>query len=627
MLRTLTPGFALIAWLAVSARAADVPTMKIDVDASELPRRLIHTTQEITCKPGPLKLWYPKWIPGTHGPKGRVEDIGGLRIETLDGQSLPWKRDEIELYSFIVQVPEGAKGVRVRLDTICESASVEAAGIYSYGNASIGTINWNTCVLYPDRIPSDDLPVKVSLRLPAGWKFATALKSAEPADGVISFQPVSLTTFIDSPLITGRHLRSFKLTKEGIPPVYLDLTSESPEALNLDPKVVELYARLVRESQALFGVTHYSEYHLLVVCSDNFGRFGVEHLNSSMNGVPERALVDDQYRKGWIAMLLPHEFAHSWCGKYRRPAEMITPDYHTPMKTKLLWVYEGLTTYLGEVLMVRSGLATQDEYRVSLAQTLRRLSSTTGRQWRPLEDTAVASHLSRNPGKSWNQLRRTQDYYPEGMLVWYECDAIIREKTDGARSLDDFCRRFFAKVPGKDVVAGHDYQDVVRDLKAVADYDWDSFLQRRVTVPQETLPLDVIERLGYRLRYSEKPPALPPTIPGTGPEPDNTAADSLGITTTGGSITGVVPGLPGDKSGLAPGMKVIGINGKRFTVNRLRDAIADSLARKQVEFLLEEGDEFRTITVPYSDGLRYLELIRADGKPDVLGDITKSKSP
>ena len=606
--------------------AVDTSAIAITVDASELPRRLVHTTLDVPCKPGPMRFWYPKWIPGTHGPKGRVEDLGGLRFETPEGANIPWKRDEIELHCFGIKVPDGVKSVRVKLDTICESSSAESAGIYTYGNASIGTINWNTCVIYPEGVPIDDQKVNLRLKLPPEWKFATSLKSYDMADGYIPFRTVSLSELIDSPLITGKNVRTFKLTPDGATPVYLDLTSESPQALNLDPKVVEMYSKLVREAEALFGVTHYSEYHFLVICSDEFGRFGVEHLNSSMNGVGERSLVDDNFRKGWIAMLLPHEYAHSWCGKYRRPAEMIMTDYHSPMKTKLLWVYEGLTTYLGEVLMVRSGLVTPDEYRTTLMKTVRNMSSTAGRQWRPLEDTAVASHLSRSPGTSWNLLRRTQDYYPEGMLLWYECDTIIRERTNGAKSLDDFCKRFFAKVKGQDVVAGHDYQDVVRDLKATADYDWDTFLQRRVTAAQDSLSLEVIDRLGYRLHFTDKPPVLPPHSPVMGPEPDNTAADSLGITIVNGKITIVVPGMPADKSGVAPGMKLVAVNGKKFSTNRLRDALADSIARKNVELLFEEGDELRTISIPYAEGLRYLELVRLDGKPDVLGDILKSRT-
>ncbi len=605
------------------AFGADIPPITIQVDARELPRRLVHTTLDIPCQPGPLRLWYPKWIPGSHAPKGRVEDVGGLRIETSDGTSIPWKRDEIEMHCFTLKVPDGVKSIRVKLDTICEASGSDAAGIYTYGNASIGTINWNTCVLYPEGVSVDDLPVKVRLRLPTDWKFATALKGDSAVDGWIPFQQVSLSTLIDSPLITGRNLRTIKLSAEGKVPVYLHLTSESAEALNLDAKVIEMYSKLVREAEALFGVVHYPEYHFLVVCTDDGGRFGVEHLTSSMNGVSERSLVDDQYRKGWVAMLLPHEYAHSWCGKYRRPADMITPDYHTPMKTRLLWVYEGLDTYLGEVLMVRSGIVSPEEYRTTLMRSIRNLSATTGRQWRPLEDTALASHISRNPGRSWNQLRRMQDYYPEGMLLWYECDTIIRERTDGAKSLDDFCKRFFAKVKGRDIVAGHDYQEVIRDLKATADYDWDTLIQRRVMAVQETLPLDVVERLGYRLHYTDKPPVLSPNPPAWGPDPDVTAADSLGLTIVNGQITAVVPGMPADQSGMAPTMKVIGVNGKKFSSNRLRDALADSISRKKVEFLIEEGDEFRTIAIPYASGLRYLELIRIDGKPDVLGNILK----
>jgi predicted metalloprotease with PDZ domain len=303
---------------------------------------------------------------------------------------------------------------------------------------------------------------------------------------------------------------------------------------------------------------------------------------------------------------------------------MITPDFHTPQKTKLLWVYEGLTEYLGEVLMVRSGLVTPEEYRVTLTGHIRALSRTTGRQWRPLADTAVASHLARNPGRSWNGLRRAQDYYMEGMLLWYECDAIIRERTDGARSLDDFCKRFFAPVPGRKAVAGYEFEDVVRELGATAEYDWEGLLRRRVTAPQESLPLDVVGRLGYRLRYTDKPPAADTRV--TAPPPDNPAADSLGVVIVNGRVAAVDPGLPADKAGLAPGLRVIGVNGKRYSTNRLRDAIADSVTRKKVELLLEDGDEFRTVVVPYADGLRYLELARVDGRPDVLGAILKPRA-
>jgi predicted metalloprotease with PDZ domain len=622
------PSFRLAAIVGLSViigprAVADTNTTLIEVDARELPRRLIHTTLDIPCKPGPLRLWYPKWFPGSHGPHGRVEDIAGLRIETPGGTVIPWNRDEVDMHCFNVRVPEGTRSVRVKLDTICEATGRDRAGMYSAGNTALGVINWNTCVVYPESPSADEQTVKVRLILPGGWKFGTALKSDGTTEGTITFQPVTLTELIDNPLIAGRNLRTIKLESGNTPPAFLHLTSESSETLNLDPKVIEMYSRVVREAGAQFGVAHYPEYHFLVVCSDDLGMFGLEHSWCSLNGVGERGLIDDKLRKGWwLANLLPHEYAHSWCGKYRRPTTMITQDFHTPQRTKLLWVYEGLTEYLGEVLMVRSGLSTPEEYRLTLTNHIRGLSRTTGRQWRPLEDTAVASHLSRNPGNSWNGLRRSQDYYMEGMLLWYECDAIIREKTDGAKSLDDFCKRFFAKVPGQKSVAGYDLADVVRDLKATANYDWDGFIQRWVMVPQESLSLDVIGRLGYRLKYTDKPP---PADPGA-TQRDNPAADSLGLVIDSGLVRAVDPGLPGDKAGMAPGMKVIGVNGKKFSTNRLRDAIADSVTRKKVEFLLEDGDDFRTIVVPYAEGLRYLELVRLEGKPDVLGDILKPRA-
>jgi predicted metalloprotease with PDZ domain len=616
-----------LCWAVGPAAAADAPAVAVEVDARDLPRKLLHTTLDIPCEPGPLRLWYPKWIPGSHGPYGRVADVAGFRVETPQGTPVPWARDEVELHCFVIRVPDGAASVRVRLDTVCESAGVDAGGIYTAGTRDVGVINWNTCLVYPQGPTADDQPVTVRLRLPDGWKYATALE-AEPekgTDGVTTFRPVSLATLVDSPLIAGRHLKTFQLDAGPGPPAFLHLTSESPGALNLDPNVVDLYARVVREAWALFGVAHYPRYDFLVVCSDALGLFGLEHLSCSLNGVGERGLIDEKLRKGWwLANLLPHEYAHSWCGKFRRPAAMITPDFHTPQKTKLLWVYEGLTEYLGEVLSVRAGLLTPAEYKLTLAAHIRGLSRTAGRQWRPLEDTAVAAHLARNPGSAWNQLRRAQDFYMEGALLWYECDAIIREKTDGTKSLDDFCKRFFAAVPGKSTVAGYDLADVVRDLNATAAYDWEAFLRRRVEAPQEALPLDVLGLLGYRLKYADKPAGA--ELKGAVLPPDDPGADSLGVALLGGVVRAVDPGLPADKAGLAPGMKVIGVNGKKFSPNRLRDAIADSVTRKKVELLIEDGEEFRTVVVPYADGLRYLVLERVSTRPDVLGEILKPRT-
>jgi predicted metalloprotease with PDZ domain len=614
-----------MAWLLVTVGTspggmAAETTLRIEVDARDLPRRLLHTTIRIPCEPGPLALWYPKWIPGTHAPSGPLDTIGGLRLETLEGTAIPWHRDQVELYRVTCEVPAGVREIRARLDTICNTAAVEASGHLSYGNASVGIINWPTCLLYPEGPTARETQVRLGLRLPEKWRFATALKSAGVKEGLITFLPVSLYTLADSPLMAGEHLRTIPLKAGSTPPAFFHLASESTSALELGPEVIELYSRMVREAGALFGACHYPEFHFLVTCSDDLGHLGLEHLTSSINGVRERDLIDDANRKGWIANLIPHEYVHSWCGKFRRPAGQCTPDFHTPQKTRLLWVYEGLTEYLGEVLMVRSGLVNPKDYRETLASTIGGLMLRTGRKWRSLEDTAVASHLLRTGSPNWSEMRRDQDYYFEGALLWLEADAIIRQKTQGTRSLDDFCKKFLGKNPSPDDVVPYDLPEIVKHLKDTADHDWEPFLMHRVDRPLDALPLELVGRIGYRLQYAARPSAHDQAR-GRGAI---SAQHSLGLTFRGdGQIADVVPGMVGDRVGLAPGMKVLGINGRLYSPQRLQDALADSVALRKIELLLLEGDRFRTVVLDYADGPKYLELVRDESKPDVLAEILK----
>lgn len=597
------------------------PAITLEVDARELPRKLVHSTIDIPCQAGTLRLWYPLWFPGSHGPHGRVEDIGGFRVETTDGRTLPWKRDEVNLHCVSVQIPEGLAAVKVKLDSICNSIDLDAGGIYTFGNKSLGVINWNTCLIYPEGPRADDQPVNLRLRLPEKWQFASALKTKESRDGTQFFETISLTQLIDSPLMAGENLRTIKLDTGETPPAYMHLFSESPDALKLSDRVIGKYSKMVREAVALFGVAHYPEFHFLVSCSDQLGTFGLEHLCSSINGVRERDLINDQSRRGWIAMLIPHEYTHSWCGKYRRPAGMVTPDFHTPQKTKLLWVYEGLTQYLGDVIMVRSGLVTPAEYRQTVAGYIRNMQRHVGRNWRSLEDTAVAGYLLRRPSHNWPDLRRDQDFYFEGMLLWLECDAIIREKTKGEKSLDDFCKIFFAPVPGKKTVAEYEFSDVVATLNKVVPNDWEQFLTRRVTLPQETLPLDVVSMIGYKLSYTDKQPFGMGRMAG-----GVNAVDSLGVTFAGGQVSSVIPGMPGDKAGLTPGMVILGVNGKKFSPERFREALVESVKKKSIDFLIEDGDSFKTLVVPYAEGVRYFDMARVEGKPDLLAEILKPKA-
>lgn len=606
----------------LTAAGAAESTLRIEVDARDLPRRLLHTSLRIACEPGPLTLWYPKWIPGTHAPCGPVDTVGGLRLLTPEGKTIAWHRDQVELYRLTCDVPEGTHEIHVQLDTICNAPAVDASGHLSYGNGSVGIINWPTCLLYPEGPTARETRVHLALRLPDRWKYATTLKPSGEKEGLITFLPVPLATLADSPLIAGEHMRTIPLAAGPNPPAFFHLASESPASLGLAPEVLELYSRMVREAGALFGTCHYPEFHFLITCSDELGYLGLEHLSSSLNGVRERDLIDSANRKGWIANLIPHEYAHSWCGKYRRPVGQCTADFHSPERTSLLWVYEGLTEYLGEVLMVRSGLASPREYQETLTSTIGGLMLRTGRKWRSLEDTAVASHLLRASSPNWNELRRDQDYYFEGALLWMEADAIIRERTEGARNLDDFCRKFLGKNSSRDDVVPYDVAEIVRLLKATADFDWEPFLTQRISRPLDALPLDLVGRIGYRLQYA--PSLSDPDAARVRDRGSISAQHSLGLTFSGdGRINDVVPGMAGDRARLAPGMKVMGINGRLFSSQRLHDALADSVALRKIELLLLEGDRFRTIVFDYADGPKYLKLVRDEARPDVLADILK----
>jgi predicted metalloprotease with PDZ domain len=630
---TVLLSLVLICVATPSVCAGSGPTLQVEVDARDLPRRLLHTRIYVPCKPGKLALWYPKWIPGTHSPSGPIQDVAGLRLETSDGKAVPWRRDDTDVYRVECNVPDGVSQIIARLDVICNGPAVEASGHLSYGNNSVGMINWSTCLLYPDGPSCDDIIVRLSLRLPQGWRFATALRAESPRDGqdqkpagdsYATFKTVTLDDLVDNPLIAGEHLRTISLEVGKNPPAFMHLVSESPSAVRIGPNVIDLYSRMVREAGALFGACHYPEFHFLVTCSDDLGYHGLEHLTCSINGVRERDLMDDARRKGWIANLIPHEYVHSWCGKFRRPAGMCTPDFQSPLKTRLLWVYEGLTEYLGEVLMVRSGLVDPKEYRDSLTATIGSLAHQEGRRWRPLEDTAAASHLLRGHSPNWNELRRGQDYYFEGALIWLEADTIIRERSEGKKSLDDFCRKFLGANRTDVSVVSYELPEIVSDLRELADFDWESFFTRRVSQPQESLPLDVVSRCGYRLQYATEPHGGSPISRQRG---GILARDSIGLSfSPDGRIIDVVPGMVGDRAGLASGMTVIGINSKKFSAQRLHDALADSVALRKIELLLLEGEEFRTVVLGYADGPRYLVLVRDESKPDLLAEILKPKT-
>ena len=574
---------------------------------------------------GDFAVWYPKWIPGVHAPSGPAENMAGLRFETPSGATITWRRDEVEMNRFILSVPAGTERVIAKLDYICNQPSVNSSGVDCFGSSLLGVINWNTVLLYPEGVSIDTAKASVHLQLPAGWKYGSALKPEGPAgDGALQFKADTLRRVVDSPLICGQHMRDVELTGKDTPPAFLHLLSETPSAIALDDKFLAQCRKLVAEAVALFGGSRWEDYHFLVICSDRVPHNGLEHLCSSFNVVGERDLVDEKRRKNWASYLLPHEFVHAWCGKFRRPAAMVTTDFHTPERTKLLWIYEGLTQYLGEVLTVRSGMMSFEDNLPALAGTLSHLMHQEGRRWRPLEDTATASWLLRAHSSAWSQLRRSQDYYSEGAVIWMEADALIREKTGSKKSLDDFAKKFFAADRTKQpIVLPYELGEVIADLKELADVDWAKFFADRTTKTEDALGLDFLPKtLGYRLQYDATPNAR---IKERETESRGVSApDSIGLSASDdGRITSIIPRLPADKAGLASGMVITGVNNRKFSAQRLKDGIADSPTSRKLELLILDGDTFRTVALDYSGGPRYLNLVRSNDHPDTLADILK----
>jgi predicted metalloprotease with PDZ domain len=612
----------MILGLSFCAEAASAQSIQLLVDLSDASRNIFHSRLTIPARPGPMTLVYPEWIPGNHRPSGPIANVTGLHMEA-GGQPLVWQRDPIDMYAFHVDVPAGASELQVSFDTITNDGSAGASGPSATTN--VLDLNWNQVVLYPQGATSDELQVAASVSMPApGWKFGTALPwlHSDRSNGnvVNYFKPVSLTTLVDSPLIAGAHYREIELTKQGETPAHvIDMVSESEAGLEMTSADEAAYRKLVAEAAALFGAQHYLEYHFLLTLSDDAGHHGVEHHESSDNSVGERTLTDPD-RHLMAAGLLPHEFVHSWNGKYRRPAGLATRNYQDPMIGDLLWVYEGLTTYLGEVLTARTALWTPEQYRESLAETAAMLEHRTGRTWRPLEDTARSVQILRLQNSEWQNWRRSLDYYPEGAMIWLEVDTIIRQQTHGQKSLDDFCRLFHGGQSGAPKVVTYTFDDVVHTLNQVTPYDWAALLTKRVNSTEPRAPLGGLERGGWRLVYNDQPNKLMSAGDRLGKRADLTYSLGFQIKDDG-QFLDVILNSPAYLAGIGPGMKLVAINGRAWSKDVLQDALRASKNNNQpIELLVENAKFFKTYAIPYHDGIKYPHLERTEA-PDILGEI------
>ncbi|HJZ88480.1 MAG TPA: M61 family peptidase [Polyangia bacterium] len=603
----------------VRAQKAVPAPITLAVDAREAPRRILHAILRIPAQPGPLTLYYPKWIPGDHTPSGPIVNLAGLTIGAL-GKTLAWQRDPVDMYAIHVQVPPGASSVEIALDYLSQPRGGIGVGEGAEMTAQLARINWNLVLLYPAGRPAADWTYVTRLELPPGWKLGSALPLARESGGRFEFRPVPLPTLIDSPVLAGANLR--KIALGGTPPHEIDLAADSAAALEAPSELISGWQKLVAEAGALFGARHYQRYHFLLALSDHIATGGLEHHESSDNRAVERALVDDKLRKDRVAGLLPHEFVHSWNGKYRRPAGLVTPDYQTPMRDELLWVYEGLTNYLGWVLTGRSGLRPADLHREELATVAADMEHVAGRRWRPLADTTASAPFLYNAPHEWASWRRGVDFYPEGVLIWLEADAIIRKQTQGRRSLDDFCKKFHGGASGPPAVKPYTLDDVLAALGEVAPYDWRSFVAARVSTAGTRAPLFGLEAAGWHLVYSDTENEY--TKLGDRGRRGVSLTYSIGATVhEDGSVIDVVPGLPAAKAGLAPGMRLVAVDGRRFSGDVMRAALR---ARRPLDLLVENGEFFRTYRVDYRGGERYPHLSRDSSRPDLLSEILKPRA-
>jgi predicted metalloprotease with PDZ domain len=607
--------------LATPVSAADQPPIEVTVDLTSVARRVVHARLTIPANPGPLTLLYPKWIPGTHGPIGPISEQAGLRV-SAGSEPLSWKRDDVDTYAFTVTVPEGAKSVEVTFDLVLQPAGTGSwlGTTLTTASTKIAILNWNELLVYPKSEKALGLPFAASVTLPVGWKFGTALTTDKAQQSHISFATVSLEELIDSPLLCGEHFKEVPIGPVDGPKHRVVLACDSAAGLEIPQDLKDQWGRLVVEAGKLFGTRHYRAYTFLVALSDQTGFFAVEHHECSDNRMPEKALVTPSMRAA-VAALMPHEYTHSWNGKFRRPGEMIVPDFQQPQKTRLLWVYEGLTNYYGWVLATRAGLWSADDARASLAMQADRMSTSRGRTWRPLDDTAVANFVILPAPQGWTSYRRSLDYYDEGTLIWLEADVLIRQKTKGEKSLDDFCRAFHGGPGGKPSVKGYTFDDLIAGLNAVVAYDWKAHFARRVSLPNETPPLEGITSSGWKLTYKETASGLFETAENV--NKSTNLMPSIGVLIGEGKVLDVVPDSAAAKAGLAPGMKIAAVNGRKFSADELKLAVADTKSGGKLELLTETGDFYKTFKVDYKGGARYPALEQIADTPDLLGEIFK----
>jgi predicted metalloprotease with PDZ domain len=621
--RLLCGALLFVAGMGLTPAPAAAPAplaMTLDVDASEATRGIVHVRETIPVSAGPLTLVYPKWIPGEHAPNGPIVNLAGLAIDA-NGTPLGWRRDLVDLYAFHLDVPAGVSSLNVTFDFL--GAAVGRYSSARLASPNILVLTWSKFVLTPDVPDYRQLQIAPALRLPSpDWHFGTALTVISQTGANVRFAPLTEEMLIDSPLDAGINVRKVPLAAFDGAPVELDVFADTPAELAAGDATIAKFRNLVGEMKALYRARHFDHYTFLLTVSDVLPGEGVEHHQSSDNGSDGNFLIDPASLAN-DGDLLPHEFNHSWDGKFRRPADLATPNLQVPMKDDLLWVYEGMTQFYGDLQAERSGLWSKQQWLDALAATYAELDTTTGRETRPLLDTAVAAPVLYGASREWSAERRSVDFYAEGELMWLEADVTIRRLSNGRRSLDDVAQAFFGRGDTGPQVVTYTRDDVIAALNAVQPYDWAAFVAQRIDA-LATHPPNPFNGAGWHVTYAATPNAFEKLREGQRKVLD--ARYSLGFEANiDGTITDVLTGSPAARAGLGPGLKIVAIDDRSLAEKDVPVELDAALRAAQkgpsLHLLVVGGDVYRDVAVEYRGGPRHPQLERIAGQPDLLSRV------
>jgi len=595
--------------------------LKVQVDATDLDHHIFRVHETIpVAKAGPMTLLYPQWLPGNHGPSGPMKNVGGI-VFRAGGKVIPWMRDPVDVFAFHIDVPAGATSIDVDFDFLSAVTGDEGRIVMT---PEMLSLQWINLAMYPAGHFARRIQIEPSVRFPAGWTPFSALEPSGVENGTTHYKAVDFDVLADSPMIAGRYARQIDLDPGAAVPVRLDVIADRPELLEATPEQIEKHRALVQQAYKLYGSHHYNHYDFLFSLSDRMGGNGLEHHRSSEDG------TNPDYFTAWnknaaVRDLLPHEYTHSWNGKFRRPADLWTPNLNVPMRDSLLWVYEGQTQYWGFVLSGRTGLLAKQEALDALAATAATYANRVGREWRSVEDTTNDPIIASRRPQPWLSFQRSEDYYQEGQLVWLDADTLIREKSGGKKSLDDFAKAFFGVEDGNWSEVVYTFDDVVAALNKVMPYDWAKFLNERINQVAPKPPLDGLIRGGWKLAYTETPTDYFKSAEARRHSTDLTY--SLGLVLgKDADITQVQWDGPAYKAGLTIGAKVLAVNGIAYDTDRLKETITE--AKKggpPISLLVKSGDHYKTVDIDYHGGLRYPRLERIEGTPDLLSAIYAPK--